>query len=178
MNGKKSPSREVPRITPQKVCIVEEWIETVYENDNASSHFNPVKDSLKIYMCIFKFAASSLLAFCVDYVLALALKFLTSAWPATLSLNFSVVVARLVSATVNFTVNRKVVFKGNESLGKAVLKYAGLAACILCLNLALMHLLTIRLGWSFALSKILVEMTLSCVNFVVQGKFVYRKKAT
>ena len=95
--------------------IVEEWIETVYENDNASSHFNPIKDSLKIYMCIFKFAASSLLAFCVDYVLALVLKALTSAWPATLSLNFSVVVARLVSATVNFTVNRKVVFKGKRA---------------------------------------------------------------
>lgn len=156
--------------------IVEEWIETVYLNDNASSHFNPFKDSLKIYMCIFKFAASSLLAFVIDYVLALILKALTAAWPAALSLNFSVIVARLVSATANFSVNRKVVFKGNESLGRAILKYAALAACVLVLNLALMHLLTIRLGWSFALSKILVEVTLFCLNFVVQGKFVYRKK--
>ena len=156
--------------------IVEEWIETVYLNDNASSHFNPFKDSLKIYMCIFKFAASSLLAFAVDYVLALVLKALTAAWPAALSLNFSVIVARLVSATVNFSVNRRVVFKGNESLGRAILKYAALAACVLVLNLALMHLLTIRLGWPFALSKILVEVALFCMNFVVQGKFVYRKK--
>jgi len=158
------------------IPIVEEWIETVYLNDNASSHFNPFKDSLKIYMCILKFAASSLLAFGIDYVLALVLKALTAAWPASLSLNFSVTVARLVSASVNFTVNRKVVFRGNESLGKAILKYAALAAVVLALNLALMHLLTIRLGWSFALSKILVEVLLFCMNFVVQGKFVYRKK--
>ena len=154
--------------------IREEWIETVYLDDNASSHFNPLKDSFKIYMCIFKFAASSLLGFIIDYVLALLLKALTASWPAALSLNFSVVVARLVSATVNFTVNRKVVFKGNETLGKAVLKYAALAACILGLNLALMHLLT-GLGVSFALAKIIVEVALFCLSFVVQGRFVYRK---
>jgi len=155
--------------------ILEEWIETVYLNDNASSHFNPFKDSLKIYLCILKFCASSLLAFVVDYVLALILKGLTSAWPAPVSLNFSVIVARLVSGTVNFTVNRHMVFKGNEKLGKAVLKYVALAAVILGLNLALMHLLT---GWgvSFALAKIIVELTLFILNFVVQGKFVFRKK--
>jgi putative flippase GtrA len=93
-----------------------------------------------------------------------------------MSLNFSVIVARLVSATVNFSVNRRMVFKGNESLGKALLKYAALAAVVLALNLALMHLLTIRMGWPFALSKILVEVLLFCMNFVVQGKFVYRKQ--
>ena len=158
------------------VPILEEWIETVYLEDNASSHFNPLRDSLKIYMCIFKFAASSLLAFAIDYALALLLKALTASWPAALSLNFSVIVARLVSATVNFTVNRRVVFNGNESLGKALLKYAALAGVVLALNLALMHLLTIRLGWPFALSKILVEVLLFCMNFVVQGKFVYRKQ--
>ena len=158
------------------VPIVEEWIETVYLDDNASSHFNPFKDSLKIYMCIFKFCASSLLSFVVDYVLALILKGLTSAWPAAVSLTFSVVVARLVSATVNFIVNRHVVFKGNESLGKAVAKYAAVACVVLCLNLALMHGLT-ALGVPFALAKILVETTLFFFNFTAQGKFVFRKKS-
>ena len=158
------------------IPIVEEWIETVYIEDNASSHFNPFRDSFKIYMCIFKFAASSLLAFAIDYVLALILKALTAAWPPAMSLNFSVIVARLVSATVNLSVNRRIVFEGYESVGKVLLKCAALAAVVLALNLALMHLLTIRLGWPFALSKILVEVLLFCMNFVVQGKFVYRKK--
>lgn len=156
--------------------ILEEWIETVYLDDNSSSHFNPFKDSLKIYLCIFKFCASSLLGFGIDYVLALLLKALTRSWPAAASINFSVVVARLVSASVNFTVNRRVVFNGNESLGKAIAKYAALAAVILGLNLALMHLLT-GLGLSFALAKIIVEVTLFFVSFVVQGKFVFRKKS-
>ena len=155
--------------------IQEEWIETVYLDDNASSHFNPFKDSLKIYLCILKFSASSLLAFVIDYVLVLLLKALTASWPAALSLNFSVIAARLVSGTVNFTVNRRVVFKGNESLGKAIAKYVALAACILGLNLLLMHLFT-GMGWPFALAKIVTEVLLFCLSFVMQGKFVFRKK--
>ena len=75
---------------------------------------------------------------------------------------------------VNFTVNRKVVFNGNESFGKALIKYAALAVVVLGLNLALMHLLT-GLGWSIPLAKIVVEVLLFCMNFVVQGRFVYRK---
>ena len=157
--------------------VIEEWIETVYLDDNASSHFNPLKDSLKIYLCIFKFAASSLLAFVIDYVLVLLFSALTKSWPPSASLNFSVIAARLISATVNFTVNRKVVFNGNECLWKAVLKYAALALIVLGLNLLLMHLLT-GLGWSIPLAKIVVEIILFCMNFVVQGRFVYRKGNT
>ena len=112
----------------------------------------------------------------VAILLVLLLSALTKSWPTAASLNFSVITARLISATVNFTVNRKVVFNGNECLWKAVVKYAALAGVVLALNLALMHLLTIRLGWPFALSKILVEVLLFCMNFVVQGKFVYRKR--
>lgn len=158
------------------IPILEEWIETVYIEDNASSHFNPFRDSLKIYMCIFKFAASSLLAFVVDYVLVLLFSALTKAWGASASLNFSVIAARLISASLNFTINRRVVFNGNESLGKALVKYAALAVAVLGLNLALMHLLTIRLRWPIPAAKIVVEALLFCMNFVVQGKFVYRRK--
>ena len=37
----------------------EESIETVYIEDNSSSHFNPVKDSIKIYKVIFKYLFKS-----------------------------------------------------------------------------------------------------------------------
>ena len=88
----------------------------------------------------------------------------------------SVVCARLVSASANFAVNRSVVFKGNETLGRAALKYASLAICILLANLALMYVLNIVLGWPVALAKIVVEVLLFAVSFVIQGKFVYRGK--
>ena len=156
--------------------IVEEVIETVYLDENASSHFNPFRDSFKIYMCIFKFCASSLLAFAVDYVLVLLFNaaFLRM-FPREKALLFSVVLARIISATVNFLVNRKVVFNGNESLGKSAAKYAALAVCVLVVNYFLIRFLNITLGWPLALAKILVEVVLFLANFVIQGKFVYRK---
>lgn len=156
------------------IHIREEQIATVYLNDNESSHFNPFKDSIKIYLCILKFCFSSLLAFGIDFVMLLLLSAFTKALPEAASLAVSVVGARLVSSTANFCVNRSVVFKGNEKLGRAVGKYAALALCILAANYALMHLLTIVLGWNMILAKVLVETVLFMVSFVVQGKFVYR----
>lgn len=158
--------------------IVEETIRTVYLNDNASSHFNPLRDSLKIYMCIFKFCASSLMAFCIDYILVMLLSAIgEKIWvDPVVVLVVSVVGARLVSSSVNFMVNRNVVFKGNESLWRSAAKYAALALCILLANLALMYVLEILLHWHVALAKIVVEVLLFAVSFVMQGKFVYRGK--
>lgn len=155
--------------------IREETIETVYLNDNSSSHFNPLRDSLKIYLCIFKFALSSLLAALIDYALVLALSALTQPLGAELSLAVSVVGARLASASVNFCVNRRVVFKGNETLGRALAKYIALAAGILAANYLLLRLLTIVLHWPLAIAKIVVEVLLFAVSLMVQGRFVYRK---
>ena len=154
--------------------IVEERIATVYIDDNSSSHFHPVRDSFKIYMCILKFGCSSLIAFAIDFVMLLLLSRLTAGLGAELSLVVSAVGARLVSASVNFCINRRVVFKGNETLGKAIAKYAALAVGILAVNYLLLRLLNIVLRWPLALSKIIVEVLLFVVSFVVQGKFVYR----
>ena len=158
--------------------IVEEWITTVYIDDNSSSHFHPVRDSFKIYMCILKFGFSSLLAFAVDFVMLLLLSSLPHGLGSELSLALSAVGARLVSASVNFCINRRVVFKGNETLGKAIAKYAALALCILAVNYLLLRLLNLVLKWPLVLSKIIVEALLFVLSFVVQGKFVYRGKAT
>lgn len=158
--------------------IVEEWIETVYLDDNSSSHFNPLRDSIKIYMCILKFCCSSLLAFVIDFVMVLLLNAVTGSLAPEISLLVSVVGARLVSATANFFVNRSMVFKGNERLGKAALKYAALAVVILAANYLMMRLLTIGLHWNLALAKVVVEVVLFVASFAVQGKFVYRGKAS
>ena len=157
--------------------IEEVWIETVYLNDNASSHFNPFRDSIKIYACILKFCASSLLGFIVDYVMFLLIgALLPGSMAAGHSLLVATVGARLVSAAVNFCVNRSVVFKGNETLGKAILKYAALALCILAANYGLMNLLSVQLGMAKWIDKIIVELALYIVSFTVQGKVVYRKR--
>jgi len=165
------------------IPIVEETIETVYIDDNSSSHFNPLRDSLKIYMCIFKYIASSLIGFVVDFVLLLLFSSLLSGvrlpnigMEGDLALLISVVVARIISAIVNFTINKTVVFKSKGDWKKELGKYALLAVCVMIANYLLLNLLNLRLGWPLAVSKLLVEVVLFCANFFIQGRFVYGRK--
>jgi len=158
------------------IPILEETIETVYIDDNSSSHFNPLRDSMKIYMCIFKYIASSLIGFGVDFVALLLFKWLTAGMGAEKSLLISVVLARIVSAGVNFAINKTVVFHSKGDWKKEFGKYAVLAVVILVANYYLMRLFTITLGWPLVLAKLLVEVVLFCANFLVQGRVVYSRK--
>ena len=38
----------------QEIPIVEETIETIYIDNNSESHFNPIKDSIRIYKLMLK----------------------------------------------------------------------------------------------------------------------------
>lgn len=161
------------------ISIIEETIETVYIDDNSSSHFNPLRDSLKIYMCIFKYIASSLIGFIVDYVLVLVFNAIFNSignMPTATALLLSVVLARIISAIVNFVLNKTMVFKSKGDWKKELGKYALLAACVLVANYLLLNLLNIRLGWPLAIAKLLVEVVLFCANFFIQGRFVYNRK--
>lgn len=159
------------------IPILEQTIQTVYINDNSSSHFNPFKDSLKIYMCIFKYIGSSLVGFAVDFVMWVLLMHLTSNMAnRQLALGISVVAARLVSATVNFIINKTLVFQSKGDWKREMGKYAVLAVCVLIVNYLMLNLLTNILRWPEILSKILVEVVLFCANFLIQGRVVYRRK--
>lgn len=150
--------------------IYEVTIETVYLNDNESSHFNPLKDSLRIYACILKFACSSLICFGIDYVLFQLLRtFIPLTWVSNL-------LARIVSASVNFTLNKKLVFKGNEKTLPAVLKYAALAVFIYLIDTAILALLYEKLSWSRYVVKIISGVLGYLISFSVQGRIVYRKQ--
>lgn len=150
--------------------IYEVTIETVYLNDNESSHFNPLKDSLRIYACILKFACSSLICFGIDYVLFQLLRtFIPLTWVSNL-------LARIVSASVNFMLNKKLVFKGNEKTLPAILKYAALAVFIYLIDTAILTLLYEKLGWSRYVVKIISGVLGYLISFPVQGRIVYRKQ--
>lgn len=153
-----------------EIPIYEVTIETVYLNDNESSHFNPLKDSLRIYACILKFACSSLICFGIDYVLFQLLRtFIPLTWVSNL-------LARIVSASVNFSLNKKLVFKGNEKTLPAVLKYAALAVFIYLIDTAILALLYEKLGWSRYVVKIISGVLGYLISFPVQGRIVYRKQ--
>ncbi|SCX44630.1 Glycosyltransferase involved in cell wall bisynthesis [Klenkia marina] len=143
-------------------------IATVYLEGNASSHFSPVRDSLRVYRPLALFLLSSLSAFAVDLVALLVLGALTG------SLWVSVVGARLLSGTVNFQVNRRVVFSAPRSR-RSLLGYVALAGVLLGSNLALISALT-WVGVPLLAAKLTTEVTLVAVSFTVQRCAVFRRR--
>lgn len=150
--------------------ILEVPIKTVYIDGNASSHFDPIKDSVKIYKEILKFSASSLAGFCADYLLYILFSVLTG------SAVFSNITARVFSSSLNFTLNRKFVFKSDKSLLTSAFQYFALAAGILTANTLLLILLTEKLSLNIYLAKILVECTMFIFSFIAQRTVVFAKK--
>lgn len=152
-----------------KIPIIETEIETIYFDNNSGSHFNTIKDSARIYKEILKFSASSLLGFVVDYLLFSLLIAFTGVTA------FSNIAARLVSATVNFSVNRKIVFKSKENLVKSAVQYFALAGVILAGNTCVLKLLTSAAGINPYVAKIITEILFFFVSWIVQRTIIFKK---
>lgn len=154
----------------QKIPIREETIETIYTEDNASSHFNPMRDSYRIYKEILKFSASSLIGFVVDYIMYSILLLLTS------NLRLSNIGARVVSSITNYTLNRKLVFKSKGSIAKSAVQYFILAAVILIGNTIVLEILVKYCGIHQMIAKILTEIIFFALSWIVQHCIIFRKE--
>ncbi|MFE6970984.1 glycosyltransferase [Isoptericola sp. NPDC057653] len=144
-------------------------VETVYVDDNASSHFRPVRDSLVVMAPLLAFAASGLLAFGVDAAALLALQ------AATGILALAVVGARVLSAAVNFGVNRALVFGRSRPApvrGSAA-RYAALALLLLAANYGLLDALHGTLGVPLLVAKALTDAALFLASWTVQRQVVF-----
>lgn len=159
------------KFAKEQIPMMEYEIETVYLDNNASSHFNAVKDSVRIYKEILKFSASSLISFFVDYIVYSLLLL----WGC--GLTGANVFARMISASVNYTLNRRMVFKSKENLFVSACKYTALAVGVLVGNTAVLHLLVNTCGIHWMLAKIVTEFMFFVLNWMVQRLLVFRKKA-
>ncbi len=79
----------------KKISLREIGVETIYINDNAGSHFNPLRDSYRIYKEILRFSASSIISFFLDYGIYSLLLWLTAGFSKSISLFLSNVMARI-----------------------------------------------------------------------------------
>lgn len=154
----------------ENIGFFEVPIETVYLGKNESSHFDPIKDSFRIYKDILKFSGSSLLSFCVDYICFTLFSLITK------SIVASNICARVISSAFNFGMNKKFVFKNKEGIAKTAAKYFLLAAFILAANTVLLKLLVKYVIHNQYICKIIVEVLLFFISWAVQKSFVFKKK--
>ena len=156
------------RLRDMNMPVEEVPIETIYIDDNAGSHFNPLRDGMRIYKVIFRYLGSAIASFVVDYVLywlLLALK---------LSPLLSYILARIVSSQVNYRLNRYAVFSGRG--GKyAMVKYYALAVVQGAIGAGLVQLLPTVLPVSAAVIKIPVDIILFMLSFLIQRDYVFNK---
>lgn len=157
----------------ERIPIVEVPIETVYIEDNASSHFHPLRDGWKIYKIILSFASSSLLSFLFEYVVFLALSALIE---DTLvgKLLISTVVSRVLSSILNYYLNQKMVFEQHNRT--SFVKYVITAVLVYGLHYGLLYLSTFTIGIPRTIGYILVQLIVYPVSFYLQRKFVFIKE--
>ncbi|WP_322411310.1 bifunctional glycosyltransferase family 2/GtrA family protein [Microbacterium invictum] len=143
-------------------------VDTIYLESNTSSHFRPIIDSVRVTAPLLAFAASSLLAFLVDTIALLVLTAMTG------SLIGSIVGARLLSATVNFVVNRQFVFRrrGRQRMIAQGLGYVTLALLLLGSNVVWMTFLT-DLGLPLLAAKVITETVLAVTSYQVQRRVIF-----
>ncbi|MBW4083853.1 bifunctional glycosyltransferase family 2/GtrA family protein [Paenibacillus sp. S150] len=149
--------------------ITEEYIDTVYLDDNKSSHFRPLADSFRIYLPILMFSTSSLLSALLDFTLLFLFQSLSH------NLFLSVVAARLCSSVFNYSLNRRYVFTGGKrsSLQKSLPKYFALVILVLLFNYGLLYFYNEKLIIPLAAAKLLTEASIFLFSYWVQRRFVY-----
>ena len=150
--------------------IIEVPIQTVYLNENKSSHFNPFMDSLKIYLVFIRFNLSSLLSVIIDYPVFSVLFAMTG------NVFASQFVARSCAGIVNYYVNRRFVFKSDRSHKAAIALYLTIWLLMGILSYGLIQLMHARLGTNIYMAKVFAEGLMYIIGFIVQRDFVFTRR--
>jgi dolichol-phosphate mannosyltransferase len=149
------------------IRIVETGIQTIYLNDNRSSHFNPLLDSFRIYFVLLRFTLVSLVSAVLDNVV-FAVMFMC--WPNVAAAQIT---GRVLATLFNFFGNRHTVFRSKEQISRTLPRYLALVAVSGGMSYGLIHLFTLSGAMGVYLAKILAETILFFLNFVVQRDFVF-----
>ena len=176
-------------------------INTVYIDDNSSSHFNVFKDSYRIYKPIILFVLGSCIATVVDLVVFTVLNLLTqgaAAGPvATLLHRFTsflsntfgmadttarlflpTVIARIVSSLVDYNFSRTKVFGSKAPARKTIWKYYVICVVRMLLSWLILSFFAKVLGTKGILDtvlKIVVDLILFFISYNWQRKWVFKK---
>ena len=160
-------------------------ISTVYINSNASSHFKPLLDTVRIYRSLFQFCISSVLAFLIDNgVFAAMMWFMSSKdTPRRDDIFIALIVARAISSHFNYFYNRFIVFRRQRKRSpnrkhRSYYGYFGLVLAVGAASYALTEgcaaILDVR-GVAVTVVKIVADVVLFVVSYLVQKKVIFRR---
>ncbi len=158
------------------IPFTEVQIKTVYIDENATSHFHPIRDSIRIYKQILKYILSSVGSFVIDNTLFFILfLFLGGVANATV---ICTVIARICSSICNYVFNKTLVFGNKGSKLKTLLKYYALCIPQMLVSALLLTLIAAMLGVENAglttALKMAVDTVLFICSYFIQKKWVFK----
>lgn len=154
-------------------------IETVYEDNNAGSHFSTVKDSVRIYRQLIRFAGSSLTCSLIDLALFAFVTALLSLEAAAI-VALATVTARMASGVLNFTLNRTWSFADSGSGEGDARAQAARYAVLFFAQMAASASLVALLSWlplPLVGVKVAVDGTLFIASYFIQRNWVFKRSA-
>ena len=154
--------------------FVEVPIKTVYIEQNRTSHFNVFTDSMRIYSLFFKFFLSSTFSSVVDMGLFALFIFLLRPFNYAHYIMAATIAARALSATLNFTLNSRLVF-GSDAGAKQVLGYVVLCAVQMFCSGYLVGLFFASTALPELLCKVIVDVVLFLISFQIQRRFIFKR---
>ena len=151
------------------VPLVEIPIETIYLDGNASSHFQPLRDSIAVLSQLIKHTAVSVATTVFDYLLYLTLIEFTPMRP-----EWAYFAARGASAAFNYPLSRRMVFHTKPSW-RTTAAYFMLVVASVSAGTVFVRLFC-KLGADERLIKLPIDVALFFANFIVQKKVIFNDK--
>lgn len=162
------------------VAIKEIKIETVYIEENATSHFRPVRDSIRVYRFLVNYILSSFVSFLADISLFYILSRLfakSAILPAVYIPAAATFLARAASSSLNYYINKTKVFENKGKIRNTVFKYYTLAAAQMLLSAGIVTLLSYLFGahsLGSTVIKIFTDTFIFLLSFRIQKLWVFK----
>lgn len=152
--------------------IEEVPVQTLYFDGNSNSHFQPVRDSLRIYGEILKFSAPMLGCFFLDILIFCVLMALLPWDNRLIAANCA---ARVVAAALCFVLVRRSMAQYPNTKRLSAVRYVVSEVPLMALNTALAWALMMGNLLPFG-AKLLANLALFFSFFVLQRKFLFVNK--
>ena len=156
------------------IPVLEQPIETVYIEENQSSHFRPFQDSVKVYWLLcrnfIKYLISGGLSFVINIVVeSMVGKAFNN--KGFLSNSTSTASGIIISSVFNFLFNKYVVFNKNADMGKSALRFVTVVTCNWAITNVVVWLL--RLIFETSPGSLMSSVLYAIVQIVMMVCFTY-----
>jgi putative flippase GtrA len=150
--------------------VVQQPIQTIYEPGNPTSHFQPLRDSMRIYFVLLRYSFIAVVTAALDNLLFYTLFSLTG------SVIRAQAVARIAAGIFNYSAVRKAAFLSDERHQVVLPRYLLLVTANAILSYAGIRFFSSALPIGVVPAKLLIETLLFIANFAIQRDFVFTRR--